>query len=351
MLIYIRDGLTMRSLSNNDSSEVYGVIDKNRKYLRTWLPWVDWTDSPHVIENVLASWEKDYENKSDIVMGIFEKGKYVGNMGLHDLKRSNQSAMIGYWLSKDRQGHGIITDCVRALTDFSFQVVGLNRIYIHCAAKNKKSRAVPERLGFMKEGTFQDGEYLHGVFHDLVIYGMVKRNWQHNDVICLISPELEHKNAALEYKQEYIDWNETWINGSGGFMKEDDYEGWLNRITSLKKITQTGGVKCSTYFLFVGGSITGTIQIRHSLNDELLKSGGNIGYGIRPSERGKGYGTKMLALALDKCRETGMDKVLITCDKGNIGSAKTAIKNGGIFKKEYINEKTGNVEEQYLITL
>ena len=128
MLISVRDGLIMRSLSQNDASKVYAVVDNNRNYLRTWLPWVDGTDSPAVTENVIASWEKDYEKKSDVILGIFANGEYVGNIGLHDLKRPNRSGMVGYWLAENCQGRGIITDCVRALTDFGFQMLGLNGI-------------------------------------------------------------------------------------------------------------------------------------------------------------------------------------------------------------------------------
>jgi len=181
MLISVRDGLIMRILSHSDASKVYKVVDNNRNYLRIWLPWVDGTDSPTVTENVIASWKKDYEGKRDVILGIFESGEYIGNIGLHDLKRPNRSGMVGYWLAENRQGRGIMTDCVRALTDFGFGTLGLNRIYIHCAAGNKKNRAIPERFGFVQEGVFQDGEFLYGTFQDLIIYGTVKRNWQNND--------------------------------------------------------------------------------------------------------------------------------------------------------------------------
>ena len=134
-------------------------------------------------------------------------------------------------------------------------------------------------------------------------------------------------------------------------MKEDDYESWLEKITNARTAADTGWVNCSTYFLFVGGRLVGTIQIRHTLNDELMRVGGHIGYGIRPSERRKGYGTKMLALALERCRELGIDRALITCGKGNIGSARTAMKNGGVFESEYTCEKTGDVDKRYWITL
>jgi len=168
----------MRSLQKSDATKVYATVDSNRAYLRQWLPWVDATDSPTVTRNVIGTWEADYENKTDIVLGIFESGEYIGNIGLHNLNRSNNSGMVGYWLAENHQGRGIISDCVRELVNFSFHTCELNRIYIYCAVENKKSRAIPERLGFIQEGTLQDGECLYGNYHDLVVYGMVKRNWK-----------------------------------------------------------------------------------------------------------------------------------------------------------------------------
>ena len=94
----------------------------------------------------------------------------------------------------------------------------------------------------------------------------------------------------------------------------------------------------------------GAVNIRHYLNDELLQSGGHIGDGIRPSERRKGYGTKMVGLALLECKKLGIKKVLMTCDKDNIASAGTIIKNGGVLENEFLNED-GEIEQRYWITL
>ena len=176
MLLPVRENLVMRSLSKDDAPEVYSIIDNNRDYLRTWLPWVDGTDSPAVTERVILQWEENFDGGKDITLGIFENGEYIGNIGLHDINRYISSGMIGYWLAESGQGRGIMTDCVRVLTGYGFDSLDLNRIYIYCASGNKKSRAVPERLGFVREGILQDGECLYGTFHDLVVYGMVKRN-------------------------------------------------------------------------------------------------------------------------------------------------------------------------------
>ena len=93
----------------------------------------------------------------------------------------------------------------------------------------------------------------------------------------------------------------------------------------------------------------GAVNIRHYLNDTLLKAGGHIGYGIRPSERRKGYATAMIALALDECRKLGINKVLICCNKENIGSAKSIINNGGILENEI--EEDGHIIQRYWIQL
>ena len=95
--------------------------------------------------------------------------------------------------------------------------------------------------------------------------------------------------------------------------------------------------------------IVGAVNIRHYLNDALLLNGGHIGDGVRPSQRRKGIATKMIALALDECRKLGIKRVLMVCDKENIGSAKSIQKNGGILENEVTVD--GIVEQRYWIEL
>ena len=95
--------------------------------------------------------------------------------------------------------------------------------------------------------------------------------------------------------------------------------------------------------------MVGAVNIRHDLNDYLLKYGGHIGDGIRSSERRKGYATEMIRLALEECRKLGLTRVLMTCDKNNIGSAKSIIRNGGILEDEVLEE--GVIKQRYWISL
>lgn len=92
----------------------------------------------------------------------------------------------------------------------------------------------------------------------------------------------------------------------------------------------------TTYWLMrkEDARMLGAVNIRHRLNDHLLAVGGHIGYGVRPSERRKGYAVRMLKMALEKCGAMGIDRALITCDADNIASARTIVRNGGVFEDE-----------------
>jgi len=166
----------------------------------------------------------------------------------------------------------------------------------------------------------------------------------------LILPTNEHKERAWEYRKEFLDCEET-IHGSSSIAHFSDYESWLEKTLKIRcEAADYNLVNADTYFALINDEIVGMIQIRHKLNDYLLKFGGHIGYSIRPKERKKGYATKMLKLALEECRKLGIKKVLITCNKDNPASERTIIKNGGVFEDE-ITEDNGNIILRYWITI
>lgn len=137
-------------------------------------------------------------------------------------------------------------------------------------------------------------------------------------------------------------------------LELQDYSLYLKKTTDFhfNHNVPESFVPASTYFLMAEGSdeILGAVNIRHRLNAYLLDRGGHIGYGIRPSERRKGYATRILALALEKCKDLGIEKVLVTCDKSNLGSSKTILKNNGVLENEVV-EASGNSVERYWISL
>ena len=161
----------------------------------------------------------------------------------------------------------------------------------------------------------------------------------------LVSPSYLYEDQVMEYKNEFL-LNSDSLDGTAGLKTAKNFEEWLSAIkdNEREETVRSGLVPASTYLAVrtSDSRIVGMIDIRRRLNDYLLQFGGHIGYSVRKSERRKGYATEILRLALRKCRTMNMDRVLITCDKENIGSARTIQKNGGILENE--------VEEQHRIT-
>ncbi len=170
-------------------------------------------------------------------------------------------------------------------------------------------------------------------------------------MIKLIRPTIEMKQAALEFKQEFFDNGEKVINGSEMLDNMDSYEEWLASITNNQSTdtVNPNWVVTDTFFAVAGNEkIVGIIDLRHTLND-FLKDFGNSGYSVRPSERKKGYATKMLAMIKDVAKEAGMTKLQLSVERDNEPSLKTIIKNGGVYERSF--EFQGEMADVYMVEL
>ena len=164
------------------------------------------------------------------------------------------------------------------------------------------------------------------------------------------SPSLERKEDAIEYIREHYEYGSN-INGSGSLHNYlDNYEGWLLKLEEDRNmVPNEQRVPAETYFLVreSDNRIIGMVNIRLVLNKRLKESGGHIGYGIRPTERRKGYNKINLYLALEVCHEHGIEEVMLSCDKNNPASSKTMLALGAKLDREYEVEK--EVEQNYII--
>ena len=164
--------------------------------------------------------------------------------------------------------------------------------------------------------------------------------------LVLVVPTIELKNEALQYKEEHFNHGDMQVHGSGGLAYYDDYEAWLEHIAEIKD----SETHTSTFFTkrLSDNKLIGCVKIHQTLNDEN-RNGGHIAYGIRPSERGKGYGTKQLRLALEYVKQEGKKQVIVACDKDNVVSVKTAISCGGTLIKEF--EENGVAKQHYFFDI
>jgi ribosomal-protein-serine acetyltransferase len=173
----IADELHLRMLCAGDALELFHLVDANRQHLRQWLPWLDAnTTAEHTSEFIQSILRQQAQNQG-FTCAINFRGRMVGVVGYHPIRWSNKSVELGYWLSRDAVGYGIMTRCCRVLVDHAFDRLGLNRVAIPVAVGNLRSRAIPERLGFHEEGVIRDAEWLYDHFVDHVLYAMLKKDW------------------------------------------------------------------------------------------------------------------------------------------------------------------------------
>ncbi|MFN0109641.1 MAG: GNAT family N-acetyltransferase [Blastocatellia bacterium] len=174
----VDDEIEIRMLEESEAETVFALVDRNREYLREWLIWVDTSDSPEVTRQYIKESKLRYEKKEALSAGIWMNGELVGATGVVGYEWHNRVMELGYWLSADQQGKGIMTRAVTAMIDDAFSNLGMNRVEIHCASGNIRSRAIPERLGFKPDGVMREAGLINGQFVDKVIYSMLASEWK-----------------------------------------------------------------------------------------------------------------------------------------------------------------------------
>jgi ribosomal-protein-serine acetyltransferase len=177
LCIRIDEETELRIYEERHAQEVAELVDQNRAYLRQWLPWLDNSRTVEDSRAFIRSSLQQFAQNEGFQTGIWYRDKLAGGIGYHPIDWANRKVEIGYWLGESFQGRGLMTKACRTLITYAFVELGLNKVEIHCATDNIRSCAIPKRLGFIQEGILRDGEWLYDHFVDLIVYGMLAREW------------------------------------------------------------------------------------------------------------------------------------------------------------------------------
>jgi ribosomal-protein-serine acetyltransferase len=170
-------GIELVQFEPGDAGTVFAAVERNRAYLRQWLPWVDQTRTAGEIRQFIARATAQFEAGLGPNFGIWLDGTLAGAIGCHPINPADRSCSVGYWIDSACQGKGTITQCCRHLLDYLFDEVGLHRAEIRCATGNTRSCAIPRRLGFSHEGVLRQAEWVNDRWLDLDVWSMLEQEW------------------------------------------------------------------------------------------------------------------------------------------------------------------------------
>ena len=163
-------------------------------------------------------------------------------------------------------------------------------------------------------------------------------------------PQLSDQDLLKAYVLEHMDHGENSISASVGLLAME-YSDWVEMIQTKATTGDAQWGRSLLYLCFDQNKLVGLLSIRYELPEELSQTIGDIGYGVRPSERNKGYATAMLRYALSVCREKGKKRVILGCYKDNAASAATIRKGGGVLMAENDDYAQGRISQYYSIDL
>ena len=170
--------LELRLLEERHAAELFELTVRSREHLRPWMPWIDSTRTVADSVEFIKSSLEQFARGEGLITGIWYRGSLAGAISFVNISQANNSAMIGYWIGADYQRQGLVTRACKALVDYGFSELGLNRIAIWVATDNLRSIAVPLRLGFVREGVERQAQRVNDRYVDIAVYSLLRSEWQ-----------------------------------------------------------------------------------------------------------------------------------------------------------------------------
>ncbi|EPJ46481.1 MAG: hypothetical protein OFPII_20240 [Osedax symbiont Rs1] len=169
----VADKLSLQLLMQSDAEELFNLIDQNRSYLQQWMVWPPATKSADDTNKFIKACLIGLAENTEMACGIKYHGQLIGVITYNVIDTQLKKVIIGYWISAEYQGRGIVTKSCRCLIDYAFTTLAMQKIEIRTASENLASQKICERLGFKLEGSIRNSENLHGNIVSHHIYGLM----------------------------------------------------------------------------------------------------------------------------------------------------------------------------------
>lgn len=183
MHILVDDHIRLELTDARHAQPLLDAVNKNRAHLSKFLPWVDYMQSVEDFKAYIRNCDILFQQQREVSFVIYYGKELAGRIGLHHMNMQNKAAAIGYWVCKNMQGKGIITQSCKTLINYGFNNLQLHRIEIKAATHNLKSQAIPEKLHFKKEGVLRAAELVNNVYFDLFVYSILRPEWPYKEQV------------------------------------------------------------------------------------------------------------------------------------------------------------------------
>lgn len=177
----INQNLTLALVQTSFAQQYFEIIQRDRDYLSEWMPWPMYAEDEEFFRAFIRRALHDYADGKSLTCAILLNQQVVGNISFNTINHDLKKVEIGYWLSAQHQGQGIVTQSVAKLIDIAFIELGMEKVQIAAATGNQRSRKICERLGFSLEGIITRAENLNGKVVDHAVYGLGREQWANSN--------------------------------------------------------------------------------------------------------------------------------------------------------------------------